>query len=285
MTDDSQSTYAEVHQWLTDCWASSLSDVLEAMSGERPAVKVESGSASLPDDTEWWEQQFDFSPQAPMWIGTPTSTCEAIGTRALQAAGVEDGTPEDTAATYRELLQQSLSSLAQQLGAQTGREVSCLEGRTASERPAGSLVQVTITYSGQTVADTYLVLDDLVRFLVKDGEAADSGEDQAGSGEPPEIERVEKAERGNEPSRTIDVLLDVELPVSVSFGRAHLPLKDVLKLTSGSIVELNRSVSEPVEVIVNNCVIARGSVVVVDGNYGVRISQIISRKERLRTLN
>jgi flagellar motor switch protein FliN/FliY len=47
---------------------------------------------------------------------------------------------------------------------------------------------------------------------------------------------------------------------------------------------LNRSVSEPVEVIVNKCVIARGEVVVIEGNYGVRIDQIISRQDRLRTL-
>jgi flagellar motor switch protein FliN/FliY len=83
----------------------------------------------------------------------------------------------------------------------------------------------------------------------------------------------------------IDLLLDVELPVAVSFGRAQIPLKDVIKLTTGSIVELNRSVSEPVEVIVNNCVIARGEVVVIEGNYGVRIEQIISPQERLRTLH
>jgi flagellar motor switch protein FliN/FliY len=83
---------------------------------------------------------------------------------------------------------------------------------------------------------------------------------------------------------TLDLLLEVELPVSVSFGRAQLPLKDVLKLTAGSIVELNRTVSEPVEVIVNDCVIARGEVVVVDGNYGVRIQEITSREKRLKTL-
>ena len=71
----------------------------------------------------------------------------------------------------------------------------------------------------------------------------------------------------------------------MSFGRAQVPLKDVLKLTTGSVVELNRAVSEPVEVIVNNCVIARGEVVVVEGNFGVRIQQVISRQERLRTLN
>ena len=83
---------------------------------------------------------------------------------------------------------------------------------------------------------------------------------------------------------SIDLLLDVELPVIVSFGRAQLMLKDVIKLTTGSIVELNRALSEPVEVIVNNCVIARGEVVVVEGNYGIRIKQVISRQERLRTL-
>ena len=78
--------------------------------------------------------------------------------------------------------------------------------------------------------------------------------------------------------------MEVELPVSVSFGRAELPLKDVLKLTTGSIVELNRMLTAPVEVIVNNCVVARGEVVAIDGNYGVRIQEIISRDKRLRTL-
>jgi flagellar motor switch protein FliN/FliY len=85
-------------------------------------------------------------------------------------------------------------------------------------------------------------------------------------------------------SRTMDLLLDVDLPVSISFGKAQLPMKDVLKLTTGSIVELNRGVSEQVEVLVNQCLIARGEVVVIDGNYGVRIQEIVSRQDRLRTL-
>jgi flagellar motor switch protein FliN/FliY len=84
-------------------------------------------------------------------------------------------------------------------------------------------------------------------------------------------------------SGTLDLLLDVELPVSVSFGKTQMPLQQVLKWTSGSIVELESTVNEPVEVVVNNCVIARGEVVVVDGNYGVRVQQIVSRAERLQT--
>ena len=113
----------------------------------------------------------------------------------------------------------------------------------------------------------------------------DLREPQPEAGQPkalPPASRPEAEETGK--AHPIDLLLDVELPVRVSFGRAQLPLKDVIKLTTSSIIELNRSVSEPVEVIVNNCVIARGEVVVVEGNFGVRIRQVISRQERLRTL-
>jgi|SRR5579862_1623131 flagellar motor switch protein FliN/FliY len=82
---------------------------------------------------------------------------------------------------------------------------------------------------------------------------------------------------------TLDLLLDVELPVSVSFGKTQVELQQVLKWTTGSIVELESMVDEPVEVVVNNCVIARGEVVVVDGNYGVRVQEIVSRAQRLET--
>jgi flagellar motor switch protein FliN/FliY len=82
----------------------------------------------------------------------------------------------------------------------------------------------------------------------------------------------------------MDLIMDVELPVSISFGKTDLPMKDVLKLTTGSIVELNRGVNDPVEVMINHCLIARGEVVVVEGNYGVRIQQIASRLDRMRSL-
>jgi flagellar motor switch protein FliN/FliY len=82
----------------------------------------------------------------------------------------------------------------------------------------------------------------------------------------------------------MDLLLDVDLPVSISFGKTELPLKDVLKLTTGSIVELNRGINDQVEILVNQCLIARGEVVVVEGNYGVRIQQIASRQDRLRSV-
>jgi flagellar motor switch protein FliN/FliY len=61
-------------------------------------------------------------------------------------------------------------------------------------------------------------------------------------------------------------------------------LKDVIKLTTGSVVELNRTVSELVDIVVNNCVVARGDVVVVEGNFGVRIREVLSKEDRMRRL-
>lgn len=82
----------------------------------------------------------------------------------------------------------------------------------------------------------------------------------------------------------MDLLLKLELPICISVGQRQLPFKDVLKLTTGSIVELNRGVSETVDVLINQCLVARGEVVVVEGHYGVRIQQIASRLDRLRSI-
>ena len=73
---------------------------------------------------------------------------------------------------------------------------------------------------------------------------------------------------------TMDLLMDMELPVMVRFGSTRMLLRDLLKLTAGSIIELNRSGENPVEILVNKRIVARGTAVVVEGNYGVRIAEV-----------
>jgi len=82
----------------------------------------------------------------------------------------------------------------------------------------------------------------------------------------------------------IELLLDVELPISVSFGNSEMQLRDVLKLGAGSVIELDKSVNDPVLIIVNRKPIAKGEVVMVDGNYGVRILEVESTADRIRSL-
>jgi flagellar motor switch protein FliN len=86
----------------------------------------------------------------------------------------------------------------------------------------------------------------------------------------------------NETLNNITRLLDVEMNVTVRFGSTQLPLRDVADFGVGSMIELDRSVDEPVEVLVNNVPFARGEVVVVDGYYGVRVSEIVSPCERVQ---
>jgi flagellar motor switch protein FliN/FliY len=74
--------------------------------------------------------------------------------------------------------------------------------------------------------------------------------------------------------KNLKLVMDVELNVLLRFGQRQLPLRDVLELASGSIVELDRQVDEPVELLLDGKVIARGEAVIVDGNYGLRVTEI-----------
>ncbi len=81
-------------------------------------------------------------------------------------------------------------------------------------------------------------------------------------------------------SSNLDLLLDIELDVTIRFGQREMLLRDVLDLRSGSVIELERHVEEPAELLVAGRPVARGEVVVVEGNYGLRITEILSPRQR-----
>lgn len=85
--------------------------------------------------------------------------------------------------------------------------------------------------------------------------------------------------------RNLDMLLDVPLSVTVELGRTKQTVEDILELTQGAIIELDKLAGEPVDVLVNNKLIAKGEVVVIDENFGVRVTDIVSPKDRLMKLN
>ena len=78
---------------------------------------------------------------------------------------------------------------------------------------------------------------------------------------------------------TIGLLMDMEMPLLVRFGSTRMLLRDVLALGAGSVVEFRRSPDEPVDLLVNGRVVARATVVVVQGNYGVRITEIANQRD------
>jgi len=82
----------------------------------------------------------------------------------------------------------------------------------------------------------------------------------------------------------ISLIMDVKLPVRVRIGKKRMLLKDVLNMDIGSVIELNQLVNDPLEILVDNHVIAQGEVVIVDGNFGVQITSIGTKRERLTQL-
>ncbi len=86
----------------------------------------------------------------------------------------------------------------------------------------------------------------------------------------------------NGDSANLDLLLDVNLKVTVELGRTQLKFRDVLNLANGSVIELGRQTSEPVDIMVNGALLATGEVVVVDDHFAVRITKLLNRVERLK---
>jgi len=84
--------------------------------------------------------------------------------------------------------------------------------------------------------------------------------------------------------QNIEMLLDIDLDVSIELGNSMLSIKRILELAPGSIVELERMAGEPVDLLVNNKVVAKGEVVVIDENFGIRIVSLVSPEERIRSL-
>jgi flagellar motor switch protein FliN/FliY len=273
---------------LLDQFASALAQVLESMAEQRPEAnwKAVSGTvaevvADPQDEILWWEQPLQFAPEMKIWVGSPRTAWEQAGTLTLKAAGLDTVESGEARNTWLEILGQALSPVARAIGEILGREVTC---ETGTERaPVAGIDQwasFSLSFKNTPMVPLLAAFSPALLEVVMAPIRPEEGSGELAAAHLPAAEATLSPAR----SRTMSLLLDVDLPVSISFGKTQLPMKDVIKLTTGSIVELNRGVNDPVEVLVNQCLIARGEVVVVEGNYGVRILEIATRHERLRTL-
>ncbi|EIF07608.1 Flagellar motor switch protein FliN [Campylobacter concisus UNSWCD] len=93
-----------------------------------------------------------------------------------------------------------------------------------------------------------------------------------------------KNEFSAEEMRNIGLIMDVRLPIRVRIGSKRMLLKDVLTMDIGSVIELNQLANDPLEILIGDKVIALGEVVIIDGNFGIQITQIGSKRERLQQL-
>ena len=270
----------EIIAKLKDSLAACLGQALEGMTGNPQHCSLVPDLIAFPDgegakDYLAWTADYSGGEKVQLRIFASPENWRLIGKTVLEAAELDTFDDPTLESTYCETIAQAASSWSNDLSGLAGSKWEVSTTATNGEAEKNATTWAYRLPLGEGEAQVIIqVSEGLMSELLVPPPIPE-----------PALQSASAAPESSANPTQFDLLLDVELPVSVSFGRALVPLKEVLKLSSGSIVELNRAVTEPVEVIVNNCVIARGEVVVVEGNYGVRIQQIVSRQDRLRTMN
>jgi flagellar motor switch protein FliN len=262
-------------------WTSSLRTAVEMMAQQPLAAQSSPANAEMAaqaGELPAIEYALSHAPTAPLRISTPSDTSAGIAKVVLTASGIEEFDENLLKETWQEILTQAASGLAQHAGMRFGTPVSSGVAVEASGALADGITAiVTVSIAGTEFDPLFISFP--WAFLDALASLEDSDDAEPDDREAAVVSPGKQGQPGLPPA--LDLLLDVEMPVSVSFGRTFLPVRDILKLATGSIIELDRPINQYVEVVVNNCVIAKGEVVVIDGNYGVRIHEIISRGDRL----
>ena len=259
---------SEAHAAIVGHMEEALSSSLASMTGKEFSVALE--SKIQPPDLEQaiiWGQSFSLSAEPVLWLAAGKDFWSTVGQLTLAAVGIDSLTDEDCRSTWQEIVGQTMGAIASALTIDAQHEISATKG---GETASPDDLEWSVFSARYDESATWYIKACWAKALER------------------AYDRKEAPDKVTVPkdstfSKTFELLLDVALPVSVSFGRTLLQIREVLKLNSGSIVELNRFAADPVDVVVNDCVIARGEVVVVDGNYGVRVTHLASKEDRLRS--
>ncbi len=292
--------------WLVVNWAKSFADVVAALDFSGSAGEIQlSAREPNPDSWQQWEEAlwFDLAVNtaegAVISVGCAKATARQVAALITGDDEIDDETAQQT---HVELLNQVASSISSVATEKFGRHVQFSAAAASSQPPRTELgVEYTFAVGDNEHLLVLVPNDPFVEALnppeIQQPEVAEAASAGAGgsasvsadtaardgsAGSNEEVNRL--LALGSGAQHNLAMLLEIELELSVSFGCTKLPLQEILQLASGSIVELDRSVTDPVDILVNNCVIARGDVVVVEGNYGVRVTEIVSRQERIRSI-
>ncbi len=209
---------------------------------------------------------------------------DAEGRFAVLVDGSILGTPlvgegMDQKAGWMELLREAADAAAGELLAKTGRKCQVIRGEEISgESQVSRAFQLR---SGQR-AWTILVRDE-----VRTPTVAPVGKTAAtAAGKTADLRAPASVPPVPSPGLTpgLELLLDVELEASLRFGVREMPLGEILDLGPGDVVELDRHVADPVDLIVGDKIVARGEVVLVNGNFGLRVTEVAAPRKRLESI-
>ena len=125
--------------------------------------------------------------------------------------------------------------------------------------------------------------DEWAAAMAEAGETGEA-EDDVQAAPMEEFETGSEPSMGGGPAPDIDVILDIPVTISMEVGNTEIPIRNLLQLNQGSVIELDRLAGEPLDVLVNGTLIAHGEVVMVNEKFGIRLTDVISPGERIKRL-
>jgi flagellar motor switch protein FliN/FliY len=254
-------TPTEIFQQLVARWIEEFGRAVEMFTGEAP-VLTSIGAPPQVSEAEispltWWKQVVLGDASFNVWVGAAETLWSALS----------EG-PE-AQSSFFEMLGQANSGMAAVFSAGFPTPLRCEDGLI--EAPVLPLdvasTQVKVEFRGAEAGVLLLLVENAGLAILSPAE-------------PAPLPAMAGPEMNASPAM-LSRLMELQLPVSVLLGRANMTIKEALKLVSGSIIELDRQVGDHVEVIVHGTVVAKGEIVSVKGNYGVRIKEVISRQDRI----
>lgn len=270
----------EMRKSYHEIWTMAALAVIHKLGNDTSWTAVTEAAAAAPQPTDLaahWELAGGLNGKLSLKFHRTSARAWA---RLLQAGFAEEKPPSPTSPLTdpeKEALEQVLHQLARELAAafQSGGwgEIQ------VQERHFGPLRRAVEGADGEfPLRFTKPEAEPLELDLVMEPALRDQA--RRGPQSPGEASEAACGRAGNK----LDLLLDVELDVTLRFGGRQMLLHDVLELAPSSVLELDRHIDDPVELLVGGKVIAWGEVVVVDGNYGLRITRLVHRKERMAAM-
>lgn len=283
-------------------WSGTMASIMGQFTGKEIAYEMAGGDESTEEDRLW----VTFTIGDTLLGEHAFSVSKADALTLGQMFMAEDSNPAaeftpDHADALAELFRQFSGTVALELKAALGTEIN-VRFKDTKKPTWNSVDNVSVSLLTEPRVTVASFIDTGLLSTLNKARAAEPEAEvaQETAAEQPEVVEEEQAKPIPEPparevaaaaaddgprtkinDKNLDLLLDLELEVSVRFGGRQMLLKEVLDLSSGAMVELDRRVRDPIELILGGRVIARGEAVIVDGNYGIRITEVISRSQRL----
>jgi len=257
---------SEARTALPTAWVEALQKVLETMTATAPAVDWQELDGAPPAEHEgeplvWWADGVSLRPQPSLWMGATADGWKSLGSWILATLGVDEAGDEDIQSTCRDVVAQVASAFATELAKQLGTPLNSL-GANPAEKPPRDVFAAALDLARPHTSQK-------TPFVIAFHSSLGGDEpEQAQAPEPEPESAAADAPVFAEP------IAELRFPVYARLGVTQVQLGDVFKWTVGSIVEIDRRVTDPIDVVIGGRLVARGQVVVANAHYGARVTAI-----------